>query len=134
MPRGGRRTGTPGAKYENRSDLRKPKISDPVPTGLAYGEHKKQAEARAAIPVPTAVAPTSPSPATAVARPVIPLTEPTQRPDEPLTAGLPVGPGPGPEALVRPVQKVSELIATLSGGEMSGDLADLYAFAQRQGL
>lgn len=27
------------------------------------------------------------------------LTAPTQRPDEPITAGLSVGPGPGPEAL-----------------------------------
>lgn len=30
---------------------------------------------------------------------VVPLDAPTQRPGEPLTAGLPHGPGPGPEAL-----------------------------------
>jgi hypothetical protein len=30
---------------------------------------------------------------------VVPLDAPTQRPDEPLTAGLPVGAGPGPEVL-----------------------------------
>lgn len=30
------------------------------------------------------------------------LREPTRRPDEPLTAGLPIGPGPGPEALRMP--------------------------------
>lgn len=27
------------------------------------------------------------------------FTRPTERPDEPVTAGLPTGPGPGPEAL-----------------------------------
>jgi hypothetical protein len=27
------------------------------------------------------------------------LHDPTARPDEPITAGLPTGPGPGPEAL-----------------------------------
>ena len=33
------------------------------------------------------------------------LTQPTARPDEPLTAGLPIGRGPGPEALsLRPPQ------------------------------
>lgn len=35
---------------------------------------------------------------------VVPLTEPTQRPDEPVTAGAALGPGPGPEALRIPMQ------------------------------
>ena len=30
---------------------------------------------------------------------VVPLNAPTQRPDEPITAGAPMGPGPGPEAI-----------------------------------
>jgi hypothetical protein len=30
------------------------------------------------------------------------LTQPTARPSEPVTAGLPVGPGPGPQALAQP--------------------------------
>ena len=33
---------------------------------------------------------------------VIPLTEPTQRPDEPVTSGANAGPGPGREALMLP--------------------------------
>jgi hypothetical protein len=35
---------------------------------------------------------------------VIPLTAPTQRPEEPVTAGAALGPGPGPEALRIPMQ------------------------------
>lgn len=30
---------------------------------------------------------------------IVPLSAPTQRPDEPVTAGSPMGPGPGPEAM-----------------------------------
>jgi hypothetical protein len=32
-------------------------------------------------------------------QPITPLSAPTQRPDEPVTAGSPMGPGPGPEIL-----------------------------------
>ena len=35
----------------------------------------------------------------AVSAPVTPLFAPTQRPDEPITTGVPIGPGAGPEVL-----------------------------------
>ena len=37
--------------------------------------------------------------AAAAQTPVIPLYAPSQRPDEPITAGIPMGAGPGPEVL-----------------------------------
>ena len=37
--------------------------------------------------------------AAAAQAPVTPLYAPTQRPDEPITAGIPMGAGPGPEVL-----------------------------------
>jgi hypothetical protein len=37
--------------------------------------------------------------ATTQSQPVTPLYAPTQRPDEPITSGAPIGAGPGPEAL-----------------------------------
>ena len=37
-----------------------------------------------------------------------PLTAPTQRPNEPVTAGAPAGAGPGPEALNLPAPDVSQ--------------------------
>ena len=37
--------------------------------------------------------------AAATQAPVTPLFAPTQRPDEPITSGIPMGAGPGPEAL-----------------------------------
>jgi len=51
----------------------------------------------------------SPTPASSGAQPmntgpqVVPLTEPSQRPDEPVTSGAASGPGPGPEALRIPM-------------------------------
>jgi hypothetical protein len=37
--------------------------------------------------------------AAAAQTPITPLYAPTQRPDEPITAGIPMGAGPGPEVL-----------------------------------
>ncbi len=72
-------------------------------TGFAYGQNKAVNEQRAAAPLAGA-APTS---QTGMARelvqePLIPLDAPTQRPDEPVTAGVDAGPGPGSEILNLP--------------------------------
>jgi hypothetical protein len=67
--------------------------------GQTYGEATKQREAVRAVP--TQAPPTEPAPPK---RPrVTPgglteLTAPTERPEEPITAGAPFGAGPGPEA------------------------------------
>lgn len=78
--RGGPRQALPGTPLTNRTDLaRKPRLA----TGQPYGDKKAQAEALAAVPVPEPTA----------------LNAPSQFPDEPVTSGAPLGPGPGPEAL-----------------------------------
>lgn len=97
MPRGGRRTGTPGKSYPNRSDL----TAQPVRTapGQPYGQAGQQAAAQQQIPLPQ-----TSSPVPAPNAPIVPpapgmLTGPSLRPGEPVTAGLTVGAGPGPEAV-----------------------------------
>lgn len=55
------------------------------------------------------------------------LDRPTERPDEPLTAGAPFGPGPGPEALPYP-QPVTEVA---SGPEPVDVTAELLRRAYR---
>lgn len=110
MPRGGRREGRPGAAYQNRTDLNKPTV---VPiraaTGQQYGKAGAQIAAQRAMPIaapppPATGAPVGPPaggpPAPPVPPPgaVMPLDAPTQRPNEPITAGMAVGPGPGVEA------------------------------------
>jgi len=92
MPRGGRRRGTPGKGYSNRTDL-----------GMDYGMEQGSPAAggmqlQAMQPQLPAVTPDD-TPG---------LTDPTQFPDQPITAGLSQGPGPGPEALMNRDPRVQE--------------------------
>ena len=119
---GGTRTASPGKAYTNRTDLKQPVTA---PTGQAYGERKAQVDAQRAIPLPQAP-------------PVVPLGAPTQRPQEPLTAGLPVGPGPGPEALAPmapPPQEapILEMFQALYAQYPSNDLRTMIEELQYRG-
>lgn len=105
MARGGRRVGTPGKSYPNRTDMHQPIKAAP---GGEYGSVTALKDAQKVVPLPNANAvapPSSPSPIQSapggggVAPGDINFGGPTQRPDEPVTNGLPVGPGQGPEAL-----------------------------------
>lgn len=97
MARGGRRTGTPGTAYGNRTDLNQ------APSGGQYGD-KAAAQARLAA-VPITPPPAMPAPQGAPQQPLAPpppIDRPSERPLEPITTGLPTGPGAGPEALNLP--------------------------------
>jgi hypothetical protein len=104
--RGGRRSGTPGKAYSQRTDLqRNPGPNQPIrtATGQPYGVAQQQREAQQAVPLPQAPPPPKPRAAPVQTAPLPgelpPLNAPTDRPSEPLTAGIPFGPGPGPEVL-----------------------------------
>lgn len=108
MPRGGRRTGIPGTNYSNRTDLQSVKAAP----GQAYGVRGVQEAAQKVVPMAGATSPgpsttsstgpsTSGMPAMLGGPPpglLTPLDAPTERPDEPITAGMAMGPGAGPEA------------------------------------
>jgi hypothetical protein len=98
--RGGARTGQPGRNYPNRSDL----AGQPAQTtkGQDYGEAGAQLDAQSVIPVAGAPSggASQPSPMAGMVPGSIPsLSDPSANPNEPITAGLASGPGPGPEAL-----------------------------------
>lgn len=102
MPSGGPRQGTPGKQYSNRRDLAQ---APKAPRGQVYGERKRQEDAQKVIPLPQR--PGTPRTAPQAGGPIPPgaltsLTTPTQLPDEPLTTGLRLGEGAGPEALATP--------------------------------
>ena len=86
-------------QYPNRSDLRNPakKIAAKAAPGQTYGEAGKQMAAQRAVPMaapPTDVAPTATPQQPRVAPGSMgPLSRPTERPNEPVTAGAPFGPG-----------------------------------------
>lgn len=103
MPRGGKRTGRPGHANPQRTDLNTALPATAVPA-RQYGDRTAQLAAQRAIPM--AAPPTAPGPALAAPAPTAPppgsfgdILRPTEHPDEPVTAGAPLGPGPGPEAI-----------------------------------
>lgn len=124
MPRtrqGGDRSGTPGQAYPNRTDIQQqPSLPARAAPGQTYGKATQQLNAQKIVPMapprvvlPPPVAPPSGPPGAAPqlsagAAPPSPgpapgqlgdLHRPTERPNEPVTAGAPVGAGPGPEAI-----------------------------------
>lgn len=149
--------GLPGAPSANRTD----RMAVQTPTGLPYGEAGQLQAAQQAVPIAATAPPPSPGPsqpppgatsevpggsnpppggmaailaaAQAMQPPSGPgLSAPTQRPNEPVTAGLPVGAGPGPEVLnlkpqVTPLAQTLQAAAEATG---SGLLANLAAQAQ----
>jgi hypothetical protein len=79
-PRGGKRQGTPGAGYSNRTDLTS-NYDMGKNTAATGGEAPSRPRPMVAGPLPDEI----PN-----------LDTPTARPQEPITAGLPIGAGAGP--------------------------------------
>ncbi len=113
MPRGGRRNGTPGRGYGNRTDL------------MSAPDMSKNTAATGGMSAPAAqgpaVEPAGPMGPAIGADQVPNLFDPTMRPDEPVTAGLSLGPGAGREALgvlppspIDPVRQVVEAMMLIS--------------------
>jgi hypothetical protein len=68
---------------------------------------------------------------------VTPLFAPSQRPDEPITSGIALGAGPGPEALgarAVPQEKISDILATMLPFDQSGEVEILYQRALARGM
>jgi hypothetical protein len=118
-------------QYPNRSDLRGGKVAKQTATGQTYGQATQQMEAQKAVPM--ASAPTD--------KPVITpgslgdFTRPTERPDEPVTAGASFGPGPTPRTQFAPMTNDNVLIElrALYEAYPSDELADMLDSYVREG-
>lgn len=62
-----------------------------------------------------------------------PLFAPTERPDEPITAGAPFGPGPGPAASAPAPTSFASTLAKLLPYDSDGSISRLYQTALRRG-
>lgn len=74
--------------------------------------------------------------AVAAARPVVPLTAVTQRPNEPLTAGVDFGAGPGSDVLnlPRPQQRtLKSVVEELIPFDETGEISAIYNFLLDRG-
>ena len=67
--------------------------------------------------------------------PITELYAPTQRPEEPITAGIDRGPGPGSSALMmaKSSEKLSDTLAKMLPFDTTGEIAILYQDALSRG-
>ena len=110
-------------------------------SGLGYGEgqatmQQQTSAPMAGTPTPQVASMTSPvMPMSAMGEGVTPLTAPTARPNEPLTAGMDFGAGVGSEALALPQQRtLSQILANMIDLDPTGDARELYDFVVSRGL
>jgi len=89
--------------------------------GMPYGEQQALTQQQQAAPLPKATTPQAQGQPVRPRRPMpqMDIFAATQRPTEPVTAGLPFGPGPGPA--IPPEQNVNDLIYQMYA--MTGDIA-----------
>lgn len=109
-----------------------------VPTGLPYGDAQmlqaqEQTAPMAADPSASPSQPSVPQLPAGASVPTLPPFGESQRPDEPITAGLDIGPGPGSGALAVEHQPqyqaqgpMTQTLASLSARDTTGALAGLY--------
>jgi hypothetical protein len=98
--------------------------------GLPYGEGQATMSQQMSAPM---AGKSSPSPLNLPS--VTPLTAPTERPNEPVTAGMDFGPGPGSEALNLPRERsLSQVLASMIDVDPTGEVQDLYNFVVSRGL
>lgn len=118
-------------RFSTRTDL---------PPSKEYGERKQTEEIMAGAPTATTRGSADPKigrPRTALPE-VTPLYAPSQRPDEPITAGIDIGAGPGSEALMyrqmAGQETLSQVLAKMLPYDTNGEIAALYEQAVSRGL
>jgi len=121
-----RANGGNGQSGRNAGTFQGPKN---IPAGGKYGEAKALKEMQQGALMAGG--------RTAAPAPIVPLTAPTQRPNEPITAGMPFGEGPGPEILALPEApqgKPSDVFRKMVAADTTGEAEALYNFFLSRGL
>ena len=124
-------------KFAKRTDLQY------QPT--EYGQGVEMAQQKAGAPLAstpdvrgatnTAVRQAAESAAVTPQEALTPLFAPSQRPDEPITAGVDVGPGPGANALAmgKATEKLSDVLVKMLPYDTDGSIAIMYQNALARG-
>lgn len=145
MPRGGYRQPMSPAPVSGPGALSRRTDGGPTQAaqrigGGQYGERKQLAEQQAAAPMAgrqqVPAGRVQPNTVQRNQAPITLLTAPSERPNEPITAGLPFGAGPGPEALgtVRNTNKASSVLQKIVNNDPTGQVAELYEYLISRGL
>ena len=126
-------------QYPNRSDLRNPakKIAAKAAPGQTYGEAGKQIAAQKAVPMAAPPTDVAPAPQRVATGQLGPLNRPTERPNEPVTAGAPFGPGPTPQGMAymgpRNADPILDELRALYAQYPNEDLANMLDSYIREG-
>lgn len=101
-----------------------------IAPGGAYGDRTDMLDLQSSAPMEAA----PPMPAAAPVSPV-PFTEASQRPSEPLTTGVDIGPGAGSEILGGTPQlyNLSNVLRSMVNNDPTGEVAAFLDLAQRNG-
>lgn len=127
MPKGGyRKPGNPApvsgpGALSRRTDGGPVQGAMEIPANGKYGERKALQEMQTAAPMQGNPVPNLPTP---TVEPVTKLTEATQRPEEPVTAGMPFGPGSNTPPPM--YQQVDEVAAQIRAAYQMFPNDDLY--------
>jgi hypothetical protein len=119
--------------YGIRTDLNSPqaKVKRMVAPKQTYGKATEQLASQRAVPMGAPPTEVEGSRAAQKPAPLAPLGRRTDRPNEPITAGAPFGPGVGPIAAgipaYNPQSAAVEELRYLAQIEQNSDLADLAA-------
>lgn len=99
-------------------------------SGLGYGKGKETYDMQTAAPMQGNDIPAMPAPQ------AVPLSAPTMRPDEPVTAGIDMGPGPGSEAIRMPNMQISPsyTVKQIAQNDPTGETELLYRALIDRGL
>ncbi len=115
-------------------------VRNDLPPSQEYGERKQMQEIMQGAPTATTRGAADPKlgrPRTALAD-VTPLLSQSQRPDEPITAGIDLGAGPGSSALAMrsmyAEESLSQALAQMLPYDTNGEIAALYEQAVSRGL
>lgn len=123
--------------YAKRTDVGTPEMKM---GSIAYGEGVETQDIKSGAPLsktPDAVAEPQDRLRPASAAPVTELFAETQRPNEPVTAGIDMGAGPGSSALMMQSKfaerKLSDILAEMIPFDNTGEVAILYQNALARG-
>ena len=142
MARGGYRKPTSPAPVSGPGRLSRRTDGNPTQgaktfTGGKYGEAKQMAEMQSGAPMAAAAKPSVTKQSTGMANPVTQLFAPTQFPSEPVTAGMPFGPGGGAEMLSNAnngPQKISDALRKILPNDVTGEVTQLYNYLISRGF
>jgi hypothetical protein len=112
-------------------------------TGMGYGENADFNEMQQAAPLAASRSAKSPAVKQRQAKTTgkqaaimaTPIFAPTTRPDEPVTAGSDVGPGPGYRSIpsARPTSSLAQTLEKLLPYDQEGDIGEFYRLAVSRG-